>query len=191
MVTNLSNSRICELNYQKFKINWFINKIFPCYFLGIVQNPNSNVRTAPLSQLPFKELVSYDTEVHLIKREEWIKPVWKHPDSVTALDERNQISGYAGVFHCPRRKYTQLKPLLADSPEVAAMLLYEIMKVVPEDHMLKVKIPSENPHAISLMKTIGFSTDIKPPDTIMFSKHQFKVEMNKVYSAVNGNNVFA
>ena len=74
---------------------------------------------------------------------------------------------------------------------MAAMLLHEIMKVVPEDHMLKVKIPSENPHAISLLKRIGFSTDIKPPDMIMFTKHKFEVEMNKVYSVLNGNNVFA
>ena len=139
----------------------------------------------------FKDLVSYDTAVHLIKREEWIEPVWKYPHSVAALDEHNQILGYAGVHHCPRRKYTQLKPLLADNPEVAAMLLYEVMKVVPEDHMLKVKIPSENLHAITLMKRIGLFTDIKPPDTIMFTKHQFEVEMNKVYSLLNGNNVFA
>ena len=149
------------------------------------------MRPAPLSQVSFKDLVSYDTNVHLIKGEEWIEPVWKHPDSAAALDEHNQISGYAGVYHCPRRKYTQLKPLLADSPDVAAMLLCEMMKVVPEDHMLKVKIPSENSHAISLMKRIGFSTDIKPSDMIMFTKHKFEVEMNKVYSVLNGNNVFA
>ena len=149
------------------------------------------MRTTPLSQVYFKDLVSYDTAVHLIKREEWIEPVWKHPHSVAALDDHNQIIGYAGVHHCLRRKYTQLKPLLADNQEVAAMLLYEIMKVVPENHMLKVKIPSENPHAIILMKRIGFSTDFKPADTIMFTKHQFEVDINKVYSLLNGNNVFA
>ena len=93
--------------------------------------------------------------------------------------------------HYPASKYTQIKQLNADSFAVATMLLQNTLEVIPKGYKVKVKVPSENPEATSLKEKIGFSTDIKPPDMIMFNKYKFQVKMSKVYSVMNGWNQFA
>ena len=150
-----------------------------------------DVTIVPLPQVDFKELIAYDTDIHRINREDWIKSIAdQYPDSVAALNESNQIVGYAGVYHCAAKEYTELKPMLADSPNVAVTLLEHIMKVTPEGHDFKVKIISENIDAMSLMERIGFSTEMKS-DTVMFNKQKFQVKTSCIYSLLNGNNQFA
>ena len=113
------------------------------------------------------------------------------PDSVAAVNNSHQIVGYVGIGYNPDEKFTQIKPLLADNPVVAATLLNHALKVVPVGYKVKAKIPSENPDAMSLMAKIGFSTESKVPDMIMFNKCKFQVNINKVYSVLNGWNQFA
>ena len=160
-----------------------------CTFVGI--SNVDGVRITPLSQVKFEDLMVYDTDVHRIKREEWIRPLVDLPDSIAAVNSSDQIVGYAGVGHYPANKYTQIKPLHADNPAVAAMLLQKTLEVIPEGYKVKIKVPSENPDAMSLMEKIGFSTGIKAPDMIMFNKYKFQVKMNQVYSVMNGWNQFA
>ena len=144
----------------------------------------------PLLQVDFKKLIAYDTDIHRINREKWIKSIVDQcPDSVAALNESNQIVGYAGVYHCAAKEYTELKPMLADSPNIAVTLLEHVIKVTPQGHDFKVKVTSENPDAMSLMKKIGFSA--KKKDTVMFNKQKFQVKTSYIYSILNGNNQFA
>ena len=93
--------------------------------------------------------------------------------------------------HYPTGKYFQIKQLNADNFAVATMLLQKTSEIIPKGYEVKVKVPSENPEAMSLKEKIGFSTDIKPPDVIMFNKCKFQVKMSKVYSVMNGWNQFA
>ena len=151
-----------------------------------------DVNIVPLSQVSFEDLISYDTEVNLIRREEWIKPLTELADSVAAINNSHQIVGYVGIDQNNDEKFTQIKPLLADNPKVAATLLNHALKIVPSGYRVKVKIPSENAEAVSLMEKVGFSTkSSKAPDMIMFTKRKFQVKINKVYSVLNGWNQFA
>ena len=145
----------------------------------------------PLSRVNFEKLVAYDTDIHRIRREDWIKPLTELPDSVAAMNSSNQLVGYLGIEHCPEQQFTQLKPLLADTSAVAAKLLNHALKVTPKGFKLKVKVLSENVNAMTLMEKVGFSTEIKPPDMIMFSKTKFQIKTDKVYSVLNGWNQFA
>ena len=150
-----------------------------------------DVTIVPLSQVDFKELIAYDTDIHRINREDWIKLIVdQNPDSVVALNECNQIVGYTGVYHCAAKQYTELKPMLADNPNIAISLLEHVIKVTPKGHDFKVKVISENIDAVSLMTKIGFSTKMKS-DTMMFNKQKFQVKTSCIYSAINGNNQFA
>ena len=123
--------------------------------------------------------------------QELTRPLVDLPDSIAAVNSSDQIVGYAGVDHYPADKYTQIKPLHADNSAMAAMLLQKTLEVIPEGYNVKVKGPSENPDAISLMEKIGFLTNIKPSDMIMFNKYKFQVKMSTVYSVMNGWNQFA
>ena len=163
-----------------------------CDFHFLLENLSvDGLKIIPLSKVNFEDLLTYDTDVHRIKREEWIRPLVDLPDSIAVLNSSDQIVGYAGVCQYPDAKYTQIKPLHADSPTVAAMLVQRCLEVIPEGYKVKVKILTENPEAMSLLEKVGFSTDIKPPDMIMFNKPKFQVKTNKVYSVMNGWNQFA
>ena len=88
---------------------------------------------------------------------------------------------------------TETALLLGDKPNAAAMLLKHIMGNLPEGRYIKLKIPSENQDAVSLMKKIGFSTepDKANPHLIMFTKYRFQVDTSKVYCLLNDMHQFA
>ena len=137
-------------------------------------------------------MIAYDTGIHLIKREDWIKSIVdSNPDSIVAVDKGKLIVGYAGVYHCAAKNYTELKPMLANNLNVAIALLEQVIKVTPKDHLFKVNIITENSSAVTLFEHIGFSMGVNAPDTVMFNKHKFQVDTTRVYSILNGNNQFA
>ena len=96
---------------------------------GALSKKTTDVNIVPLSQLSFEDLIAYDTAVHLINREEWIKPLTELPDSVVAVNNSHQIVGYVGIGQNHDEKFTQIKPLLANNPSVAATLLNHALKV--------------------------------------------------------------
>ena len=128
-----------------------------------------------------------------MKRDEWIKPLVEIPDSAAAVTRDNdEIVGYVGIgYEQNYGKYVKVGPLLADSLRLAAILLQHVMQIIPEGYTMNVKIPTENREAISLMKKIGFKTEMKAPDMFMFNRYKFPVEISKVYSVLNGWSQFA
>ena len=160
-------------------------------FPGVPSNPKEEHRIVPLSQVDFQELTDYDTDTHRFRREGKIKHLIDRPDSIAIINETNQIVGYVGVWHYHDEKYTQLTPLHADTSSLARILLKHVMQVTPEGYQIKVKVPLGNPDAISLLEKIGFSTQLNPPDILMFTDHKIEVKINKVYSVMDGWNHFA
>ena len=68
---------------------------------------SDSIRSVPLSSVNFKDLIDYDTNIHRIKREAWVKSILDHqPESVAALNGLDQIVGYAGVFSWSDRNCT-------------------------------------------------------------------------------------
>ena len=145
----------------------------------------------PLQKVNFKNLVEYDTSFQRINRGEWIQPIVdKLPESVAVVDEMDKILGFAGIRVCEDEKYTELCPLIAESPEGATSLLKYILEVNPEGYKLKVEIPSENADALRLMEKIGFPINDSNPQLIMFTKYRLQTNMSKVYCILNDVNQF-
>ena len=137
--------------------------------------------------------MAYDININQLKRDEWIKPLVDITESAAAVNRDNdEIVGYVGIgYEQNYGKYVKVGPLLADSSCIAAKLLQRVMQIIPEGYSINVKIPTENPEAISLMEKIGFCTEMKAPDMFMFNRYKLPVEMSKVYSVLNGWNQFA
>ncbi len=165
-------------------------QVFSLWFYAGVE-VTTGTKLVPLLEVNFDDLIAYDTEIHRINREQWIRDALDtSPDSVAALDKSNQIQGYVVVEHQPNN-VTQLKPLLADSTAVATLLLRHALTTMPPGEKVKIKIPSENPAAQVLMIKIGWSPEMKPGDRTLFTKRKFQVQMKRVFSVMNGNNMFA
>ena len=150
------------------------------------------LRIVTLNKVNFKDLIQYDTDVHKICREKWIKAIVSDlPDSVAVLDEKNKIVGYAGIRKCAQNDYTELCPMITDSQDNAIFLLKRILDGMPEGSRLKVKIPSENINAVQIMTSIGFPIHDPNPHLIMFTRYRFETDICKVYSVLNDVNQFA
>ena len=152
-----------------------------------------NIKIIPLQEVNFQTLMAYDININQLKRDEWIKPLVDITESAAAVNRDNdEIVGYVGIgYEQNYGKYVKVGPLLADSSCIAAKLLQRVMQIIPEGYSINVKIPTENPEAISLMEKIGFCTEMKAPDMFMFNRYKLPVEMSKVYSVLNGWNQFA
>jgi len=143
-----------------------------------------NFEICPAKDVELNELLGYDTTIHTIPREGYMKRWLEHEDSKTYVAKRNdKVVGY-GVLRSIDH-YNQIAPLYADDKSVAKGLFHALASEVPENSKVGFSSPFENSSATEIAASSGL---MKPgiPLIMLYEKNPVNVDTNKVY-AVSSN----
>ena len=128
--------------------------------------------------MPLQTINAYDVQVHPIDRKSWIADFIQKYCGVAAVDHDDQICGY-GILKETNDMYS-LSPVLADTPFIAKLIVKHLLDMMPDDKVLEILFYKDNPDALELARTVGFS-DHAMPHYQMFTKERFVVPIKKVY----------
>jgi GNAT superfamily N-acetyltransferase len=110
----------------------------------------------PLAQVPFDELLRYDTTFFPEPREVFLRHWIAQRGSVALGIQRNGgLAGY-GVLR-PCREAFKIGPLCADDAELADRLLRALVATLPAGARMQLDIPAVNPAAVALVAAHGLA----------------------------------
>jgi GNAT superfamily N-acetyltransferase len=110
----------------------------------------------PLAQVPFDELLRYDTTFFAEPREVFLLHWIAQRGSVVLGIQRNGgLAGY-GVLR-PCREAFKIGPLCADDAELADRLLRALVATLPAGARVQLDIPAVNPAAVALVAAHGLA----------------------------------
>jgi GNAT superfamily N-acetyltransferase len=109
-----------------------------------------------LAQVPFDELLRYDTAFFTEPREVFLRH-WIAQRGSVALGIRrgSALAGY-GVLR-PCRDAFKIGPLFADDPDLADRLLRALVDTLPAEARVQLDIPAVNPAAVALVAAHGLA----------------------------------
>lgn len=143
-------------NYQTygFKLAWNNER-----YEGVSRKAVFPSGLVKLSELPFKEILNFDTRYFPVSREKFLKKWLSMPESFgfASPGTTTELEGYGFVRKC--RKGYKIGPLFAESPEIAGRIFSAISSELPGGTPLYLDVPSVNSHAVKLalgnnMKTV-------------------------------------
>ena len=110
----------------------------------------------PLAQVPFDELLRYDTAFFPEPREVFLRHWIAQRGSVALGIQRDgALAGY-GVLR-PCREAFKIGPLFADDAELADRLLRSLLSTLPAGARVQLDIPAVNPAAVALVAAHGLA----------------------------------
>jgi hypothetical protein len=110
----------------------------------------------PLAQVPFDELLRYDTAFFPEPREVFLRHWIAQRGSVALGIQRNGgLTGYGVVRPC--REAFKIGPLFADDAELAERLLRALVATLPAGARVQLDIPAVNPAAVALVAAHGLA----------------------------------
>ena len=122
-------------------------------FEGIAQKTNYNIplQIKTLNQIPFKELLKYDTKIFGAARENFLSKWITQPESFsyTYLDNKGEINGYGLLRKC--YKGYKIGPLFAENIEIADSIYQSLMtNIIGESFYFD--IPLINKEAVKIVE---------------------------------------
>lgn len=102
----------------------------------------------PVSDIPFKDILDYDTKFFPVKREIFLKNWLNMPDSrALAIKSDNEIIGYGMIRKC--RKGFKIGPLFAENADIAEEILLALLSDAGGDFFY-LDVPEMNKAGMSL-----------------------------------------
>lgn len=120
-----------------------------------VGRPAPDGPTVPLSEVPFEELLRYDTAHFPAPRQRFLEQWIAQPGGLAlGVLTGERLSGY-GVARACREGY-KIGPLFADTPEIAGAL-FDRLAAVGEGQPVYLDVPEINTAAVALAEARGMS----------------------------------
>ncbi|OWF40435.1 uncharacterized protein LOC110463779 isoform X1 [Mizuhopecten yessoensis] len=138
----------------------------------------------PLGQASLPDLLEYDTEIHKVAREKYMRNWISHDKSKTCVAFRGgKVCGY-GVLRS-QDSYNQIAPLYADDKSVAKGLFRNLASEVPKGEKVGFSSPFENSSATEFA---AINKMMKPgiPLVMIYKDAPVNVDTDKVF-AVSSN----
>ena len=136
----------------------------------------------------FEKVYVYDRQIQPIERRAFVKSHIEKSDAVKVALLKGEVVGYV----CLRKNYKgyMVMPLYADADDVAKQLLHAVVKNVEVNTQMKLGIPSGNPGAKEVFKSIGCFERPYNPMYVNLRMHTTleyadELDEKKVYSAMN------
>ncbi len=148
--------------------------------LGI-QNEHNGLQLLEGSSIPSRAVQTYDAKREPSPRPHFISDWLHHPaGKVLALtDNKGNCHGFGRIRPCllPEGEGWRIGPLLADSPQLAELLLSHLM----DRHQGSILFdsPGANPSVKPIMKRLGFT--VVSETLRMYRGQQPPISMNEVY----------
>jgi hypothetical protein len=132
----------------------------------------------PLAQVPFDELLRYDTAFFTEPREVFLRH-WIAQRGSVALGIRRggALAGY-GVLR-PCRDAFKIGPLFADDPDLADRLLRALVDTLPAEARVQLDIPAVNPAAVALVAAHGLAPVFQTAR--MYTAEAPRVALERIY----------
>jgi GNAT superfamily N-acetyltransferase len=136
----------------------------------------------PLSQVPFDELLRYDTAFFPEPREVFLRHWIAQRGSVALGIQRDgALAGYGVVRPC--REAFKIGPLFAEDAELAERLLRALVATLPAEAVVQLDIPAVNPGAVALAAAHGMTPVFKTARMYTASAPQLPLE--RVYGVAS------
>lgn len=121
--------------------------------VGIGRSANVDARICALAEIPFSDLLDFDTRHFGARRPEFLK-LWRRPPSGSALAYRTEegLQGYGVIRQCHRG--FKIGPLFASTPEIAESLFVALSGTASGEPIF-LDIPEINPDAVALAARHG------------------------------------
>jgi hypothetical protein len=134
-------------NYQK---SGFIPFYKTLRFQGSVVNAAEPSPVEKISNIPFEQLLGYDTAIFGVSRENFLKKWIAMTNSYGyAIVEKGALCGYGVIRSCVQGY--RIGPLFADTPQIAFQLLQELVFKIGNAPFY-IDIPEINVQAIAMAK---------------------------------------
>jgi len=133
---------------------------------------------APLSEVSFDDLTSYDTALFPVHRHQFLKAWLTQPESMVLVAVQNKhIIGYGVIRKC--RIGYKIGPLFADNKDIANKLYLALCHFVEPGTKIYLDVPEINPAAINLAESYSMKTVFGTAR--MYTKSQPDMNNNKVF----------
>ncbi len=104
----------------------------------------------PVSEIPFEDIVAYDTRFFPVARPLFLSMWLQQPHSVAlVMLGNNGLTGYGVIRPC-QRGY-KIAPLFADDKHIAEALFLSLISQVPPNSYFYIDIPQVNDDAVELV----------------------------------------
>lgn len=131
----------------------------------------------PLDQIPFDQLLSYDSSIFLYPRKEFLSLWIKQPNSLTIGYVDSNLKGYAVIRPC--RVGFKIGPLFADTPAIAEVLFTKLLSFAGSEQPVFFDVPEVNKEAVNLAE----SHNMKPmfETARMYTKQFPDAPLDKIF----------
>ncbi|XP_033758592.1 uncharacterized protein LOC117340916 isoform X2 [Pecten maximus] len=144
---------------------------------------DEDFRILPVTDVDRADLLSYDSKIHQIPREEYIQNWIHHEKSRTCIAVRNsKVCGY-GVLRS-QDSFNQIAPLYADDKHVAKAIFRYLVKQ-KQGQVIGFSSPLQNIPAIEFAAANNMLSKNGKPLQNIYLKDAINVDTNRVYAVAS------
>lgn len=167
-------------NYQKsgFKIAYRHVR----YQGMAVHQALSSSAVVSAGDIPFAELLAYDTDLFPTARPEFLQ-AWLHQKhgAALAITDGNRLSGYGVIRAC--QTGFRIGPLFANTPADAQTLFNALQNTVPENSPIFIDIPEPNAEAVALVSAQAMAPIFETAR--MYTQSQPELDLGRMYAVTS------
>ncbi len=132
----------------------------------------------PLADVPFEDVLRYDSACFPVERRDFLARWVAQPDSVARALRRGPALAGFGVLRACRAGY-KVGPLLADDIEAADALLLALSADIEDDAPLYLDVPEPNRDAVRLAERYAMTPTF---ETVrMYSRGEPEVALHRTF----------
>ena len=151
-------------------------------------NIDPPVKLVSLEDISIEQLEEYDTKIHIVNRRKWLEVFRNVEHSVAALIPDKTLVGYGSLYHTADITY-KIGPVLADSPQLARVIIKELVDKLPDECRLMMLCLDENSDALDVMTKLGGTNPHR--SEVLYTKYQLNLPVEKIFFIDNAGNLFA
>ena len=160
-------------NYEThgFKLAWNNER-----YEGISRKAVFPSGIVPLAELPFKEILNFDSRFFPVPREKFLKKWLAMPESFAFASPgtKTEIDAYGFARKC--RTGYKIGPLFAESPELAGKILSALCSALPTGTPFYLDVPTINKNAVKLAQDNNMKAVFRTARMYLFEAPKLPLE---------------
>ncbi|XP_013420240.1 uncharacterized protein LOC106180711 [Lingula anatina] len=140
------------------------------------------VSTFPSREVQFDGLLHYDTKIHTIERERFLRTWIKDKSTITlvAIGRTGEIIGYGAIKR--DSNYTNLGPIYGETPAIMKTLLVSLVDKTTIGEIINTHVPVGNEILQELLSQNKSTFKVHDEFTRMFLKYEVKAPLEKIFA---------
>ncbi|XP_013420241.1 uncharacterized protein LOC106180712 [Lingula anatina] len=159
-----------------------------CHVAGIVATEKITmaedcmVSAFPSRDVQFERLLQYDTKIHTIKRERFLRAWIEGKSTITlvAIGKTGEIVGYGVIKR--DSNYTNLGPVYGETTAIMKTLLFSLIGKTTSGEIISTYVPIGNEILQELLSENKSTLKVDDECTRMFFHHEVKAPVEKIFA---------